>query len=675
MLKFSCNAGVPSFTKVAESPSLNAGIIGTGHGTTSSLNGQPGTGLFWASDVERGNLRIYKAVPENGLLVEIKRFNIDSVTKFNRPVFGNGRAYMGTTNGYIYGFGSPINLPLECTGNVVFDALELGVTSEAKTITCVAKIALTVSAVSPPTSGNNFVISGLPSTPLQLTLGASFSFKVAFKPALVGPVSSDVLVTINSIAGYSADTPVTLRGTGQSASPLLQVSPVQLAFGGAVTGENPDGMEQSLILSNLGNQPLKIESIVYSFTSSEGVLTTVAVAPNVKIGPFTLINVPSTIAAQSTATLRVNFDTSMSGDFAIWVQLVSNGGKKDFQIIGSAGDPPIGLIEFQTESGWVKYDPAKKFSIGDVYQGNTKSLRMRVTNTAVKSGVPLTISVSKPPFGFDGLINAANQKDLAEGVSLLAGESASAVLYCSVPKSQWNVDPINGYAAWTMNLNDMAGKRFIEFDCNGVAEQSVPLQSSGNRQGRYRYIGCYVVQESGRQQYYGSADNTIAMCTEECGKRGSVFCGTQYHRECWGRTTLPAERAEEINCNFDCSGSLTQTCGGNGEGWGSGRSYISLFADIERYNSNGTVPIPGPTTTSSAPIPPIPTGGPVVNPGVNGYASIGCYTEATTGRALPNGFTMPAGSKHVATCVAGCASKNYLYAGLEYGMSNKVNLL
>jgi len=668
VFKFSCDAGVPFFTKVAEAPTKNAGRIGVGHGTTTSLNGQPGTGLVWTSDVENGNLRIYKAVPENGLLVQLQRFNINYVTKFNRPVFGDGRAYMGTTNGYFYGFGSPINLPLTCTNDNTFDALELGATSAAKTITCVAQTALTITSIAYPIAKNNFVITNVPLTPLQLNKGASFTFQAAFKPAEVGILSADVLITTSGTVGFSADTPVTLRGTGQSAAALLQTSPVQLSFGGAVTGENPNGIEQSVLLSNLGNQPLTISRIGYNFESSEGPFTQSAAAgPNIKIGPFTLINLPTVVPAQSTATLRVNFDTSTTGDYVAWIQFISNGGNKVFQIIGSSGDPPVTLLEFQTETGWVTYDPTKKFSFGTVYQGNTKSLRMRITNVAEKSSAPLLLTVSKPPFGSQGIINANNQVDLAEGTSLAAGESASATLYCSVPKSQWNVDPIPGYAEWILNINDGAGKRVIEFECNGAAEQSAPFQSNGNGQGRYRYIGCYVENNPGRQlsnQYYGSATNTISMCTETCGTRGAIFCGTQYHRECWGGNTIPVERADDINCNYDCSGALLQTCGGNGEGWGAGRSYISLFADIERYNSNGTIPSPGTSTTTSTPVP---TGGPIVNPGVGGYTSIGCYTEATTGRALPNGFAMPAGNKHVATCVAGCAAKNYLYAGLEYG--------
>lgn len=54
-----------------------------------------------------------------------------------------------------------------------------------------------------------------------------------------------------------------------------------------------------------------------------------------------------------------------------------------------------------------------------------------------------------------------------------------------------------------------------------------------------------------------------------------------------------------------------------------------------------------------------------VSPGNSQYSSIGCYTEATTGRALPaKTYTDPIGLT-VDTCLAFCSG--YKYAGVEYG--------
>jgi hypothetical protein len=78
---------------------------------------------------------------------------------------------------------------------------------------------------------------------------------------------------------------------------------------------------------------------------------------------------------------------------------------------------------------------------------------------------------------------------------------------------------------------------------------------------------------------------------------------------------------------------------------------MSVFVDTLRWDGNTTQPLP--------------PSGPIVNPGVSGYKSIGCYTEATNGRALPNGIATT--KKTVKDCVDGCKAKNYVYAGVEYG--------
>lgn len=97
------------------------------------------------------------------------------------------------------------------------------------------------------------------------------------------------------------------------------------------------------------------------------------------------------------------------------------------------------------------------------------------------------------------------------------------------------------------------------------------------------------------------------------------------------------------------AGNVNQICGGNGVGSNAGGSYMSLFADSSRFDGN---------VSNIAPT------GPFVNPGVNGYNSIGCYTEATNTRALPNGMNT---ANTVAACVNACGSASYTYAGLEYG--------
>ncbi|KAI9047948.1 hypothetical protein LZ554_007750 [Drepanopeziza brunnea f. sp. 'monogermtubi'] len=664
VFKFTCSAGVPSFAKVADSPTNNAAILGTGHGTTTSLNGQAGTGLLWTSDVRGANLRIYNAVPQNGLLTMINSFNIESVTKFTRPVFGDGRAYIGTTNGYLYGFGSPVNLPINCTSPVQFGSSSLNNATASQTVTCKANIAVTISNIT--LSGDpNFIVSGLPNVPGNYAAGSSFSFSTVFNPKTVGVLSSDVIIaTTNGVTGYSTNTPITLRGTGQSASPLLQISPATLAFEGVVAGGQVGGVDQTLLFTNLGNADLTISKMEYSIVSEAGpFIAPNGTAANPQAGPFTFSNLPTTIPGNSGASVNVNFDSSKTGNFGAYVRVTSDGGTKIFDVVATAGSAPSALVEFQTPDGlgWVAFDAGKNFTFGNVTENTTRSLRMRVTNNATTDGARLSLTVSKPPFGVAGIIGANNQADLAEGTTLAPGENATATLYCSVPKTQWNTDPYSGIAHWTMNLNDPNfGKHDIGFECLAVAEQASPLQSDGL--GTYRYTGCFKENNPGRQlqkQLGSSATMTNAMCIAACNAAGVTYCGTQYTRECWGGPTIPNLQVADGNCNFACSGDINQICGGNGVGAGAGGSYISLFA------LNGSaVANPSSSVTATTTAVPAPTGGPFTNPGVLGYSSVGCYTEATNARALPFGMTV--NTRTVASCVSACAASNYIYAGLEY---------
>lgn len=282
-------------------------------------------------------------------------------------------------------------------------------------------------------------------------------------------------------------------------------------------------------------------------------------------------------------------------------------------------------------------------------QNTIKYLDLRLTNTGGNNSARLSVTVSKPPFGIPGIIGASNQVDLGEGTTLGPGESASATLYCAPPKSQVNVDAYNGTAQWTMNLADPAfGKQLIQFYCNAVSEQFPPLDSV-TQQGLYRYYGCFKENNPGRQlqtQIYGAQDNTNGKCMAGCSAAGYIFAATQYHSECWCGNYRPKQVVEENNCNFACAGNISQTCGGNGIS--EDGAFMSLFADKTRFDGNVTRDV-----------------GPFVNPGILGFTSQGCYTEASTGRALSQGVNPP--TITVASCISACISGGYSYAGVEYG--------
>ncbi|RMJ11424.1 hypothetical protein CDV36_008936 [Fusarium kuroshium] len=647
VFKFSCTNGVPYFTKVADSPTKNAYILGVSHGTTTSLNGQPGTGLLWVSDVQNTNFKIYDAVPKDGYLNVIRNFTIVGITKFSRPVFGDGMAYIGTTLGYFYGLGATNKVPLNCTSPVDFGTADFQDVTNPQTVNCTASFDMTVTGID-LADGTNYNISTVPTLPLTLTKGKSFTFKAQFFPKSIGRLGGTVNIQTTGVTddSYSKTTRVRLTGVGKSTSALLSVNPKSVTFAGLVTGTDPD--RETVLLSNDGTNQLQVSAVLYSNTSADGPFDTWTGSGSLKVGKFSLTDIPATIDGGISTAVSIRPDTSSAGNFQGWVKFVTTGGNGTVYMAASAGDPASALLEFQTPdgSGWVAYESGKPFTFGNVTENTSRSLRFRVTNNVAPGGVKLSLTVSKPPFGVAGLIRAANQIDLAEGTLLSPGQSQTAVLTCTVPKSQWNLEPYNGTAQWTMNTNDPTwDKQFVQFFCNAVTEQAAPLLPNGL--GQYRYVGCFKENNPGRQLstlLYGDETNTNKMCINACGQKGSTFCGTQYRRECWSGNKIPNLKVDDKNCNFDCSGDLNQICGGNGiDGAG---AYISLFADTLAWDGTfGTIGgDDGPK-------------GPYVNPGVYGYNSIGCYTEATTGRALRTGKGVD--SPTVANCVQACKAGSF----------------
>ncbi|CAJ0538920.1 Ff.00g067920.m01.CDS01 [Fusarium sp. VM40] len=662
VFKFSCLNGNAYFSKVADSPVSNAYILGVSHGTTTSLNGQEGTGLLWVSDVQNTNFKIYDAVPQNGYLNVIRNFTIVGITKFSRPVFGDGMAYIGTTTGFFYGMGSTNKSPLNCTTSVDFGTTDFQNVTAPQTINCTALFDLSISNISLADS-MNYNISQSPSLPLSMSAGDNLQFSAQFSPKSVGRLSTTISIQTSGVAdgSYSKSTKVRLTGVGKSSNALLDVSPLSMVFTGLVTGTQ--SLNQSILIGNDGTSDLQVSTVLYSNTSASGPFTTWTGTGSLTVGKFVLYWIPTTVGGGNDTAISVVPDTSSTGNFTAWVKFVTTGGNATVSLSASAGDPPTALLEFQTPdgSGWVKYDPNTPFTFGNVTENTFRSLKFRITNTAATGGVKLGLTVSKPPFGVPGIVRSANQVDLAEGTLIAPGKSQTATLTCAVPKSQWNIPSYNGTAQWTINTNDPTWsfeKRAVQFFCNAVSEQAAPLLPSG--QGQYQYVGCFKENNPGRQLsslLYANSSNTNEMCINTCGAQGLTFCGTQYRDECWAGNKIPSQKVDDSNCNFDCAGSLNQFCGGNGVD-GSG-AYISVFANSLQWDGSFAS-----VTTSSAGSTATPQG-PSVNPGVSGYTSIGCYTEATSGRALPNGRGVD--SPTVANCVQACSSDNFVYAGVEYG--------
>jgi iron transport multicopper oxidase len=120
-------------------------------------------------------------------------------------------------------------------------------------------------------------------------------------------------------------------------------------------------------------------------------------------------------------------------------------------------------------------------------------------------------------------------------------------------------------------------------------------------------------------------------------------------------------------CTFSCPGDTTQACGGDG-------TFLSAYYDRLRYVPGGDS-IPGlsspssgistsssTTTTSTTSVTPTPNS-PVIVQSIGQFAFVGCYTEATTGRALSDS-TYANDNMTVESCYTFCSA--FAWFGVEY---------
>ncbi|KAH7403338.1 hypothetical protein BKA64DRAFT_706835 [Cadophora sp. MPI-SDFR-AT-0126] len=213
----------------------------------------------------------------------------------------------------------------------------------------------------------------------------------------------------------------------------------------------------------------------------------------------------------------------------------------------------------------------------------------------------------------------------------------------------------------------------------------VPMQV-----GNYNYLGCYSEGTNGR----ALGDKTppepaggfaLGSCMMAC--QGYTYWGMEYANQCYcgnilgvGSVNQSSSDPNVNGCNMICKGDPLQWCGGG--------SRLNL------YMLDGNDPVPSSTVKSISTTKPASTGGstsskslsvsltstptPVATPTgpitvttLPGWSYLGCYSEATTGRAL-NSLLLPIPGLNtdVETCAAACAG--YTFFGVEYGQECKV---
>ncbi|HVW29429.1 MAG TPA: PKD domain-containing protein [Polyangiaceae bacterium] len=393
--------------------------------------------IIWAPDTtgSGAQLRAYNAVPSGGAPTLVYSTPIGTSSKFVPPGVGNGRIYIGTRDGQVIGFGSPIAVNLTGTG-LSYGNVIVGF-SQTQTLTVTATNPLTVTSIS--SSNPDFAV-GTPSATLPATLaaGAKLSIPVTFTPSVAGLRGG--AITVNTNLG---PTSFTVSGQGQTPNATLTAAPPAVSFGGTTIGGQVAG---SVTFANTGGSSLTITSIT------------------LPQAPFTVMGAPApgtVLTSGQAITLTVLFSPTSLGNFA-----------DSITIDTSAGSDNVMLSGVCTPPGHLTISPTT-LSYGLIGVGATISQSFTLTNDG---GSSITFTKSKPPAG--GVFIPTTS--LPEGTILAPG--ATLIETVAFEPNQ------NGLLSdtWALTADDGSGEHIVTFNGSGapdLTKNATPIASVTNPTG------------------------------------------------------------------------------------------------------------------------------------------------------------------------------------------------
>jgi HYDIN/CFA65/VesB family protein/putative pyrroloquinoline-quinone-binding quinoprotein len=427
------SSGNPSLSEVATSPDVfgfgSGSPVITSDGTTS---GSALVWIIWAAN-RMGNgaqLRAYDPTPANGQPVLRWSASIGNATNYSTPGVGAGRLYVGTRDGTVVAFGSPVSSPLGGSG-LTFPRTTIGSSSGPQTLTITANHD-NVKITNLSSSDSSEFVLGTPSPAVGTTLnaGEQMTVPVTFSPGHAGPIGGQVTASTSA-----DDVSFPVSGTGQDNGPSLAASTRVASLGGTSVGGHLTG---SFVLTNQGSQTVTIQGV----DSPAAPFSTDARA-NVTIDPGNSI------------TVNVSFDPTSTGQFTDSIGFDSNSihGRVNVVLSATAGTP--GDLQFSSEV----------LDFGPTQVGTTSTRTFTITNAG---GTPVTIEKSKPPFG--GAFAATTT--LPEGTSIAPGQTVTE----SVTFSPTATGSASG--SWPITGNDTSGAHQVQF--TGTGSSGSPGGGSGS---------------------------------------------------------------------------------------------------------------------------------------------------------------------------------------------------
>jgi hypothetical protein len=512
----------------------------------------------WQADGggKNAELRAYNPVPVNGVMQLRWSAPIGQAVKFQAPAVEGNRVYVGTRDGHVLGFGSPVDQPFSSSPNrLTYPTTTVGQQS-SQTLTFTANHDNT--AVNAITSNDGDFQLGAPShaLPWVLNAGGAVSVPVTFKPDAPGAAGGSISVTYSINGGAAKQYVVSAGGVGQSPTGDLSVFPENLSMGGTPLGVPTS---TTLTLTNLGAQTLTITSGTFPKP------------------PFHTTGLPigTKIAPGASVSATVTFSAATAGQFQDVIVVHSDA--------AAPGNPTIAVPVSASAAGpaHLVVTPLNTY-FGSVRVGSTAFRNVKLTNTGQSV---MQITKSKPPATGVGFASAGFPLD--EASSIAPGES-KIITIGFTPKSVGHFTD-----TWIINGDDETGLHTLTFDGYGanpaasywMADTNGRIYPLGTAQGAsgVRFpatsavavdptptgLGYYVADNFGQVQTFGNAVN-----------RGSVALGS-------------LRTGEHI-------ASMSLTPSGNGYWMFSSLGRVFTFGDAGRFGDLSNVHLNGAIIASIA---------------------------------------------------------------------------
>jgi hypothetical protein len=421
-------SGTPSLSPAGSAPGTfgwgTGSPIVTSDGTT---HGSAFLWIIWSADRTGAGAQLRAYDLSNGsLAAPVYQHAIGTSTNYSMPGVGNdGRLFIGTRDGQLEAFGSPVTEPLSGPP-LSFPPTTDGSTA-TRSLVLTAKEPVKVTNVAVDASTPFTLGTPTPAVGAQLRTDDQISIPVTFAPSQPGLAAAQVTVTTDS-------GPVTfsVSGTGRAKGPKLDASTSLVSMTPTAVGSQ---VTDSVRFSNDGDAPLTIS----------GVQSPAA--------PFSLVGAPAPnapIAPGASITVQIDFDPTRAGQFSDEIDVASDGGEADVGVAASAGTS--GALQFSSQS----------VDFGNVVVGSTATKMFSLTNTG---GTDVVINKSKPPFG--GAFSATT--GLQEGTTIAPGQTITE----TVAFAPTTTGPAAA-GSWAITGDDTSGPHEIHFTGTGVTAAATP---------------------------------------------------------------------------------------------------------------------------------------------------------------------------------------------------------